>query len=377
MRILLQQLLSSNHSWAICGQNIARSLINKQHQVDLYSTNGIKFFPDDLIPNLIGHYDPTTHQSVGQISYNDYDCQISYTAPKNFPLYLSHGSKNRFGIWTFEYQGLKNSNALPEGFAKHYRDCDLILAPSQFSKQIFLDSGVPESHLKVIPHGIDFNQVDTAIPYPLKTRKSTKIAIVIGQVHRRKNLPDMLEMYGRAFTNKDDVCLVIKVQDVPPTQPFELSFQHVFAQFKTKFPRHAEIEIVREFVPNIFSIYKACDIVFYATNCEGFGLISLEAMACGKINVTSRYGGVLDFCNDDNSLLLDGKLFNVPPNYLYWAHKTNTQAFAPNIDDGISKLRYAVTNKEALLQQAQSHVQYFKDHYSWDQVTKQILELTQ
>jgi glycosyltransferase involved in cell wall biosynthesis len=373
MKILLQQFLAQNHSWSVVGQNIARSLIKQNHDVHLFSTNGIRYFPDDLQSNLIGYFDETTRATYGKVPDDNYDMQISYTAFKNFPLYLSHGTANRFGLWTYEFAG---KNALPDGFAKHYKFTDKILPPSHFAKQVFMDSGVPESHLTVIPHGVDFEQINDAVTYKLKTQKSTTILAVIAQVHRRKNLAGMLEMYGKAFTNKDDVCLVLKVQDRDPKQAFELSFKDLFNQFKDTFKNHAEVEIVREFIPNIYSLYKACDIVFSASHCEGFGMTALEANALGKINVTSRYSGFLDFLNDDNALLIEGKEFTVPPNFLYWTHKFGTKAFMPDIDSGVQQLRTAVTHKERLLDTYKHNITMTKEKYNWDVITKQIMELT-
>lgn len=371
MKILLQQFLGNNHSWSIVGQNIARSLIKRGNEVHLFSTNGVKYFPPDLESNLIGYIqDGNTY---GQNPDQDYEMQLSYTAFKNFPAYLSHGSKNRFGLWTFEFAG---KNALPDGFAKQYKATDKILPPSHFAKQVFMDSGVPESHLTVIPHGVDFDQVDSAESYKLKTHKSTTILAVIAQIHRRKNLAGMLEMYGKAFTKKDDVCLVLKVQDRPPEQGFELSFKDIFSKFINKFPNHAEVEIVREFIPNIYSLYKACDIVFSASHCEGFGMTALEAHSLGKINVTSRYGGFLDFLDDDNALLIDGQDFIVPPNFLYWTHKFGTKAFMPDIDSGVNQLQMAVKNKEHLLEKYKNNIMMVRTQYNWDVVTDQIIGLT-
>jgi len=372
MKVLLQQFLGNNHSWSIVGQNIARSLIKQNHDVHLFSTNGIRHFPDDLRSNLIGYLDDT-HQVFGQMPNDNYDSQISYTAFKNFPLYLSHGAKNRFGLWTFEYAG---KNALPDGFAKHYRSTDKILPPSTFAKQVFMDSGVPESHMTVIPHGIDFSQAESAEPYKFKTHKSTIILSVIAQLHRRKNLEGMLEMYGKAFSKQDDVCLVLKVQERAPTQGFELSFKDLFNQFISDFPNHAEVEIIRDFIPNIYSLYKSCDIVFSASHCEGFGMTALDAHAFGKINVVSNYGGFLDFTNADNALMIGGKEFIVPPNFLYWTNKHGTKAFMPDIDSGVSQLRMAATNKEQLLQKYQSNIVMANTKYNWNVITNQIMGLT-
>jgi len=53
MRIVIKQYLGNNHSWAVCGRGIARSLA-KKHQVDLYSTDGIEHL-GDLKKNLLGY----------------------------------------------------------------------------------------------------------------------------------------------------------------------------------------------------------------------------------------------------------------------------------------------------------------------------------
>jgi glycosyltransferase involved in cell wall biosynthesis len=373
MKVLIQQFLSKNHSWSIVGQSIARSLIKQNHEVHLFSTNGTQHFPEDLTPNLMGYVDETDRQVYGQIPAGEYDCQISYTAPKNFSQYLSHGAKNRFGIWCYEFAG---KNALPDGFAKCYKDTDMMLPPSTFAKQVFADSGVPNERMTVVPHGIDFALVDSATHYPLRTKKSNKILIVVAQVHRRKNFAGMLEMYGEAFTKKDDVCLVIKVQDREPQQAFEQSFKELMSRFNDKYRNHGEVEIIREFVPNIYSLYKSCDIVFSASHCEGFGITALDAHALGKINVVSNYGGFLDFSNADNSLLIEGSEFLVPPNYLYWATKTRTKAFMPNLESGVEKLRYAVKHKDELLAKYQANIELAKTLYNWDTITNQIIGLT-
>jgi glycosyltransferase involved in cell wall biosynthesis len=371
MKVCMKQFFGACHSWSIVGQNIARSLIKQGHTVDLFSTNGNKYFPEDLRPNLIGYVDEK-NAIVGSNPGNDYEMSVSFTALKNMGSYLGHSPKNRFGIWCYEFAG---KNALPNGFAKCYKDCDRLLPPSSFAKQVFLDSGIPSSAMTVIPHGINFDEVDAAIPYELKTKKNTKILVVIGQVHRRKNLQGLLDMYGKAFTNKDDVCLVLKVQDRPPTQPFELSFGEIYHTFHDRYKSHAEVEIIREFIPNMFSLYKVCDIVFTATFCEAFYIPGLESNALGLINIAPNYGGQVDFLNNDNSLLIDGKEFFVPIDHLYWHRKPGTIAFAPHIDDGIDKLRHAVENKSALLAKFKSNIDIIRSKYNWDTITSQILNL--
>jgi glycosyltransferase involved in cell wall biosynthesis len=367
----MRQFLNANHSWAHVGRGIATALISQGHNVNLFSTDGEKNIPENLRKYLIGASEENK-LIFGKLPDNNYDMSISYTALKNMQVYLSHSNKNRFGIWCYEFAG---KNSIPDGFAKSYKFADKLLPPSNFAKQIFLDSGIPENAMTVIPHGVDFDQIKSAMPFKLKTKKTNKILVQpLGQIHRRKNIGGLLDIYGKAFNKSDDVCLILKVKEKNPTQPFELSFRDIFGDFEFKYKNHAEVEIIREYIPNIYSLYKSCDIVFTASNTEGFGMCALEANALGLINIAPRYGGFLDFLNDDNSILIDGKEFLVPGNYLYWQSK-GTKAFKPDLDDGVVKLKYAVSNKNELLKKYKANIEETEKNYNWMTITKRILDL--
>jgi glycosyltransferase involved in cell wall biosynthesis len=283
------------------------------HQVDLFSTNGVQYFPTDLKPYLIGHSEEASPQVYGLTPGKDYDMNFSYTALKNFPVNLSHSNKNRFGCWAWEWSGI---NSLPTGFAKYHQQTDYVVSPSNYCKKIFQDSGIPENKLITIPHGIDFDELNSAEPIKLNTDK-IKICVNIGQCHMRKGIDLTLEAYGKAFSKKDNVCFIIKVSEKEPTAPFEVSFKEELIKFSKKYPNHAEIKIIREFIPNIYSLYKACDIYFHLTRCEGFGMPFAEALFSGMSVVAPRHGGQLDFLNDDNSTLIGGTETFAPPKSLY------------------------------------------------------------
>ena len=178
---------------------MGRSFIAAGHNVDFIPTDKDIYFPKDLNPYL------------KQAPYGNYDIQISYTQPGNWKEYFKYSGK-KFAIWNFEYQLAQGSpGLLLPGFGKNHVHVDMIFPSSQFSKKVFMDMGVPESKLIVIPHGVDVEKFQTKEKWTLKTKKSKKILLNIMQPHTRKNIPAALEVYGRAFTNKDDVCLVCKV----------------------------------------------------------------------------------------------------------------------------------------------------------------------
>lgn len=354
MKVCMEQFLGSNHSWSIVGQNIARALIKSDHDVHLKSTNGYEHFPKDM------------EHAIRLKLDSNYDMQISYTAMKNFPYNLSHGSKNRFGIWNYE------TTVLPFGFTKYYKATDKFLPSSNFSKEIFMKNGVPENHMMVIPHGVNIEAFKTKTKYPLKTKKKLKILANIAQPHIRKNIPGLLKSFGLAFTKSDDVCLVLKISVKKQVNSFDVDFNKILQAFKTKFPNHAEIEIVTNFISDIVELYNSCDVVFSMTHCECFYLPGIESMAAGKITVAPNYGGQLDFMNSGNSLLVNGKIVASPKAMQYWTSSPYAAMFDPDVDHAAQLLRNCYNNYEELIKQFGEEMTKTVQVYTWDNVVKMI-----
>ncbi len=373
MKVLLKQFLGQHHSWSVCGWGIAQGLKQLGHNVDLFATDGIKHLPSSLKENLIGYTELNQSEVYGKLPTEDYDSVISYTAMKNFPYYLQNSKKNRFGYWVFEWSG---KNVLPTGFAKHYKSCDKLLSPSSFGKQIFMDSGIPENIIEVIPHGIDSNYQNTSTMI-LPTKKKYKLFANIAQNHKRKNIPGLLDAYGKAFTNKDDVCLILKAKEKPVTMAFEVSLNDCLKNFYNKYPHHAEIKILSIFIEDMSELYRSVNTVFSMTHCEGFYMPALEARASGKLNIVPGWGGQLDLLDNSNALLINGKEERADPSSMYWESKNNAIWFRPSIDDAVDKLRFAYNNYESLNKEIESQREKTYSMYNWNSVTKQILNLCQ
>jgi glycosyltransferase involved in cell wall biosynthesis len=284
---------------------------------------------------------------------------------------LDRNAKTKIGIWCYEWIG---KNVLPTGFAKHYKSCDVLCPPSEFAKEIFIQSGIPSDRMKVIPHGIhkELFQQDTTIKL---TDKKFKILTVLSQTHKRKNIAGLLEAYGKAFTNKDDVSLILKAKNKLIVNPFDVSLNECLKAFYQKYPEHAEIKVYSDFLEDMSILYRSVDCVYTMTHCEAFYFSSIEALAAGKMSVAPNYGGQLDALNDDNSFLVNGKEVKADPKSMYWESKSNALWFNPDVDDAAEKLRRAEREylkiNEALDKQRDRV--YIK--YDWGAVSEQFLKL--
>lgn len=376
MKICWFGFLAKNHSWSIVAQNISRELIKLGHDVDLFSTNGTQYFPEDLKPHLKGFLEEGLkiqaddyESRIGSKLNETYDMQLSYTALVNFNQYFVRGEKNRFGIWNYE------TTVLPKGFGKYYQGVDKVVPSSEFSRKIFTDNGMPDDKQVVIPHGIHLDRFQNLGKYPLKTQKKIKVLCNIAQPHLRKNIPGLLKAWGKAFTKADNVCLVLKISKKGPNPMFDINFHEVFSGFKSQYKNHAEIEMIDTFIPDIETLYNACDILFTMTHAECFWMPGLEAFAANKVVISPRYGGQLDYMNDENSVLIDGKLIRADNKMQYWEPSPYAAVFDPNVDQAAEKLKDVVNNYGDYLHKFSPKMQEILPGYSWTKVASRFVEL--
>lgn len=377
MKVCWFGFLGKNFSWSIVAQNISRELIKAGHDVDLFSTNGDEHFPEDLRPYLKGFITEQTpitpenyEEKIASKLEKSYEMQLSYTALKNFRSYFRRGDKNRFGIWNYE------TTKIPPAFAKHHKSVDFMLPSSQFSKDIFTDNGVPADKQIVVPHGINLDRFQTLGKYPLKTKKKYKILVNIAQPHLRKNIPNVFKAYGKAFTSKDDVCLVLKVsRKSPQGHVASVPFNQYLKDFYYEFKKHGEVEIIDHFIVDIEELYNAVDIVFSMSRAECFWMPGLEGFAGDNIVIAPRYGGQLDFMNDDNSVLIDGKTIRADPRLQYWEPSPYAKVFDPSVDKAAQALKDVVNNYGDYHSKFSPKIKEMLPEYTWEAVTNKIIGL--
>jgi O-antigen biosynthesis alpha-1,2-mannosyltransferase len=376
MKICWFGFLGKNHSWSIVAQNLSREFARLGHSVDLFSTNGIEHFPEDLKPNLKGFINQDEqitaqnfHEIIGSKLEKQYDMQMSYTALPNFARYFTRGDKNRFGIWNYE------TTILPTAFGKYYQYVDKVLPSSEFSKKIFTDNGMPVDKQVVVPHGIYLDRFENLGKYPLKTTKKYKILANIAQPHLRKNIPGLLRAYGKAFTKDDDVCLVLKVSRRSPQPGFDVPFNDIYHRWEKEFKNHAQVEIIDKFITDIETLYNACDVVYTMAHAECFWMPGLEGFAANKVVVAPRYGGQLDYMNDSNSILIGGKEIRADNRMQYWEPSSYARVFDPDTTEAADKLKDLIENYDDYLKKFSPGMEEAAHKFSWDSAAKQIISL--
>ena len=354
MKVKIQQFLfGKNHSWATVGKEIGRELLKRHHEVHFISTDGLK---EEFV-------DPDLSPYVRTVPDRHYDLNYSYTAPKNFATHLSGNDGFKAGCWNYEWP------QIPLTFVKAIlgNTADTFLPSSKWFYNICLENKIPKEKLTLMPHGINVDNFINALPMELKTNKKIKILINVTQLHIRKNLKGTLDAIGQALNKNDDVCLVLKVGDKKPTMAFEVYFSDVFNAFKKKYPNHVECLVLKDYVLNVASLYKACDILFLLSHAEAYSLTHAEGLISGHVVFSSKYGGAEDFLTEQNSFLIPGKIVRAPKESQYWEPNLFNSHFEPDIKIAAEKLRYCIDNFDKVKAEKLSYVTYdVIDSFRWE-----------
>jgi alpha-1,6-mannosyltransferase len=186
--------------------------------------------------------------------------------------------ENRFG------------HVISQGSCKYlahlYREFDLVLAPSRLMVRQLDDMGV--SHALHQPLGID-----SEIFHP-KRRRAT--------LRHELGLPDdvRLLVYAGRFTAEKKLPLLIDaVRKLGPR------YHLLLVGGGAQLPQDPQLSIMpfQRDQRALAELLASCDLLVHPGDCETFGLIVLEAMACGLPVVGTSGGGVAELVDEESGML--------------------------------------------------------------------------
>lgn len=188
--------------------------------------------------------------------------------------------------------------------AVYHRADRFIVLSKAFRDQLCHGYGVPADRVHVIPGGVEtdtFKPMDVVearqrLVWPQKQ----KILVCVRRLARRMGLENLIEAFGQATVNHPDAKLMIGGQG-PLREELEQQVQRAGLSESVKF---------LGFIPDatLPAVYAAADLSIVPSSAlEGFGLISLESLACGTPVLVTPVGGLPDTVNGlGNDLVLKG-----------------------------------------------------------------------
>jgi glycosyltransferase involved in cell wall biosynthesis/tetratricopeptide (TPR) repeat protein len=245
---------------------------------------------------------------------------------------------------------------------------DEIWTPSESSRRAFLESGVAEDRVFVVPFGVNAEVFKPGHSPLVLPTKQPKRFLFMGGTAWRKGIDVLLEAWSRAFRRSDGVCLVVKETGASADPA---AIRRIRAMQSD--PRAAEIvylgeELAEKDLPRL---YAACHAIVHPYRAEAFGLAVAEAVACGLPAIVTR-GGACDAV--------------IPEEATYWIPAKSSDArsaeplagpatdLEPDVDALAEHLRHVVGHPEEAAARGKRGGEKIRTSLSWERAAAVVVE---
>lgn len=293
LRWRIEGPFDSSYSLALLNRETARALDALGHDVALHSTEG----PGDFDPSpafLAAQPDVARmHDRALATGHAEADvCSRNLYPPRVRDMSARY---NMLHHYAWEESGF------PQAWVEDFNESlQGITCLSTHVMKVMVDNGVSVP-LAVSGCGVDHWERIGADPgFDLEARSFRFLHV--SSCFPRKGADVLLKAYGDAFSDRDDVSLVIKTFANPHNEIHQWLADARAA--RSDFPHVVVLEGDFDDA-RLKALYQACDVLVSPSRAEGYGLPMAEAMLSGLPVITTAWGGQLDFCDEACAWLVD------------------------------------------------------------------------
>ena len=249
-----------------------------------------------------------------------------------------------------------------------YQNADGVVAVSEAMKRDVQDLyGVDPANIRVIPNGIDVKEYDRRQNPEVLRRHGVDpgvpFILFVGRITRQKGILHLLNAL-RHLPAGTQVALCAGAPDTP----------EIGAEMRQRVEslREARPDLSVVWIeamlsrPDIITFYSHAALFVCPSVYEPFGIINLEAMACGAPVVASRVGGIPEAVAEGET----GLLVDVDPVGGTEFEPRDPEAFARRLADAITTLMLDPDRRAAFAAAGRKRV---VERFSWESVAAQTL----
>ncbi len=185
------------------------------------------------------------------------------------------------------------------------KEAEVIIPNSDFTAQEYIEFGVPKSKMKKIVPGVDTSTFFPTQDFPehifsLKVSPDTKILLTVARLDERKGHDKVISLMPELLKNFPELVYVIvgkgREEERLKNMVSELNLENS-VKF-TGFVPDEELPLYYNLADVFILPNRVTEESALKGDFEGFGIVFLEANACGKPVIGGRNGGVADAVED-------------------------------------------------------------------------------
>jgi len=355
--------LGDSSGYASASRNYVRMLMNYK-DIDL-SIDQVSFEREKTGHHLIGEFSGLIKPDPGA------RIRIVHLTPENYIRFRNP----RPGVYNIGYTTWE-AEPIPGMWVDLCNLMNEIWVPSQWNIGVFQRSGVTKP-IHCVPHGFKKMNSDPSQKFPEYSDKYWFYSIF--QWTERKNPFALLTAYFTEFQrDSDNVVLAIKAYRKGSSQTERNIIKADIDSTKSvlNLSKYPPILFIGKLLSDdeMLMLHNTGSCFVSPTRAEGFGINLADAMLHGKPTIGPRYGGSIDFMNDENSLLVDSR--DCPVFGMEWmTHYTGEMKWGdPSIMDLRSKMRWCYEHQEEARQIGLKGQQTIETKFSWDVIGKLMFD---
>lgn len=283
----------SSYSLALVNRETARALAALGHRVILHSTEGPGDFTAD--PKFLSKNPDLAAMHLLSSTVSQVEADI--TSRNLYPPRVSDMCSRLNFLHAYGWEESGFPGEWVESFNSSLQGMTVM---SEHVRKIMIDSGVT-APLAVCGIGVDHWERIAADENFLLKAKGFRF-LHVSSCFPRKGADILLDAYGRAFSARDDVTLVIKTFPNPHNEIYRW-----LEEARTGNPDFPDVQILEGNYTDaqLKSLNEQCNVLVAPSRAEGFGLPMAEAMLSGLAVITTGWSGQIDFCSSATAWLVD------------------------------------------------------------------------
>ncbi len=351
-----------HHSFAVINRELCIQL-TRDPRIDLAIH---PVWPHQFTPQVDARFE-LIHQRFFQPLIKPVDVTVRH---KPWPDFKPPAAGHWVTIQPWEYPNIPKDWIAPLN-----NEVDEVWVHSKFVFDCYVRGGLTPERLQYIPLGVNTNIFKPTItPMQVDTEKRFKF-LFVGGTQWRKGSDVLIKAYHKAFTSKDDVCLIIK--DLGQKTFYAGNAYHkLLAELQRRANAPQVIYMDTLFSDEqLASLFTACDCYIHPYRAEGFGLPIAEAMSCGLPVIVTAHGPALDFVTDETGYLLPAKISYLKKHWQGVTTKKEWIEFAePDQDALIDWMRKIAAHPEQSQAKGTAASASIHADWTWEKAAQSVIQ---